>query len=420
MQHVPRWLAQAPRPRDTRGALSSHLSRVGSPRATESLVAHQRMSTRQERRNSRVGAPRATSSLSTHQPEERQRSGAGQADVVRSSGWSAHQRGHVRAEVVGPADGVVERPAVFGEVEVLDRQTALVVERRRAVRALRRSRRHRAGRRRGPASDPGFPWRSCTWSACSSSSSGSPPQSATWPVSTSSRRPGTSAWIIASTDSIEFTTRRPTARAAHRATDATSAPPLPHRRRPPCGAGVAHQPGLRLRERRRAPDRQHERRGVDVDEHVDVLEPDRPRARRSRSDSGSRQKTTSTTPRRYRNRSPRYFFVARVLHARGHHHADVLQVLAEDSSKCSATASGVQPPSRHMNAICFGCWKIVYAKSVRPRIWPFTCAGALRREERDERRVERRDPTRAAAPRPTARTATPSSGCRPPAPPRSP
>ena len=36
--------------------------------------------------------------------------------------------------------------------------------------------------------------------------------------------------------------------------------------------------------------------------------------------------------------------------------------------------SGVQPPSRHMNATCFGCWKSVYAKSVRPRIWPFTCA----------------------------------------------
>ena len=30
-------------------------------------------------------------------------------------------------------------------------------------------------------------------------------------------------------------------------------------------------------------------------------------------------------------------------------------------SKCSATSSGVQPPSRHMNAICLGCWKIVYA-----------------------------------------------------------
>src|SRR4029077_19109531 len=30
--------------------------------------------------------------------------------------------------------------------------------------------------------------------------------------------------------------------------------------------------------------------------------------------------------------------------------------------------------SFHIHEICFGCWKIVYAYSVRPRIWPFTWA----------------------------------------------
>ena len=44
----------------------------------------------------------------------------------------------------------------------------------------------------------------------------------------------------------------------------------------------------------------------------------------------------------------------------------------------------------HIHAICLGCWKSVYAYSVRPRIWPFTCAALLRREVRDERRVQRR------------------------------
>ena len=36
-------------------------------------------------------------------------------------------------------------------------------------------------------------WRSCTWSAHGSNSAGSSPQLATWPVSTSSRSPGTSS-----------------------------------------------------------------------------------------------------------------------------------------------------------------------------------------------------------------------------------
>ena len=148
----------------------------------------------------------------------------------------------MRAEVVGPADGVVERPAVFGEVEVLDRQAALVVEGVESCQHRARSRRPRAGRRRGAARIRGSPDAAARDRRARAARAGRSPQSATCPVSTSSRRPGTAAWI-SRTDSIEFTTRRRAARAARPAIDATSAPLRPtspaHRR----GAGVAHHPG---------------------------------------------------------------------------------------------------------------------------------------------------------------------------------
>ena len=121
----------------------------------------------------------------------------------------------------------------------------------------------------------------------------------------------------------------------------------------------------------------------------------------------------STRRRRRRAGTPRAVALLE-LHALRHHHADVLQVLAEDAGRsCRRPRRRSQPPSRHIHAICFGCWKIVYAKSVRPRICPLTCAAPLRREERDERRVERRVLLRRRLARRCARTAPRSCGSRP-------
>ena len=86
-----------------------------------------------------------------------------------------------------------------------------------------------------------------------------------------------------------------------------------------------------------------------------------------RGTDGSAAYTVSTTPSG--SASPTSF----VLHAAGHRHPDVLEVLAEDGCRSSRRRRRhPSPPSRHMNATCLGCWKIVYAKSVRPRIWPLT------------------------------------------------
>ena len=111
----------------------------------------------------------------------------------------------------------------------------------------------------------------------------------------------------------------------------------------------------RLRERRRAADGQRQRRRVHVDQHVDVLERVGQRELGAHLD---RPRRVDDVDDAERNRHAGYFCSPYSMPVR-HDHADVLEVLAEDLSKLSATCSGSQPPSRHIHAICFGCWKIV-------------------------------------------------------------
>ena len=103
-----------------------------------------------------------------------------QRDAHRSSLPGQARARDVRGEVAGP--GARGRRAA-------SRCRAGRSTRPRACRGSRAASRRRehggevddaaSGRRRAPACGRGVPWRSCTWSASSSSSHGSPPQSAT-------------------------------------------------------------------------------------------------------------------------------------------------------------------------------------------------------------------------------------------------
>ena len=166
---------------------------------------------------------------------------------------------------------------------------------------------------------------------------------------------------------------------------------LPHAVAVALGAGRRAPRVDRLRERGRAPDRQRERAGSVSSERIDVREAVGLRGPRGRASAMSRH------GRAYDRRRRRPAATAAAERRR-------LTSPSTWASPCRPAAGAgrgscrtsprprrrVQPPSFHIHAICFGCWKIVYAYSVRPRIWPFTCAGVLRREERDERRVQRR------------------------------
>ena len=91
-------------------------------------------------------------------------------------------------EITGPRGWVGQRPAVFGQVEILDREPARDTRSRRGSPSTASEVDDAGGIvdvQLRSARVP--PCRSCTWSAYGSSSSGSPPQSATWPVSI--RRP---------------------------------------------------------------------------------------------------------------------------------------------------------------------------------------------------------------------------------------
>ena len=80
----------------------------------------------------------------------------------RSSASSGHQRGDVLAEVGGPADGVVERPAVVGEVEVLDATGSPGSRARRGGASTAAKSTTPRGSSTWSCVVPGLPWRSCT------------------------------------------------------------------------------------------------------------------------------------------------------------------------------------------------------------------------------------------------------------------
>ena len=231
-----------------------------------------------------------------------------------------------RGEVARPAARVVERPA-RARAGRSTRPTAA-----RGSRA-RRARRSTAAKSTTPAGSstwscvrPGAPWRSCTWSAYVeqleriaapvgdvTGVDEQPQRPAPRPASPRpSRREFTTAPAHGSSSA-------PGAARNHR----TQRSHMPSARRP--APGVAHQPGPRLRERGRAADRQRERRRVDVDQTSMCAKPSSAasRGRAARVTVGART-TTSTTP------SGRTRAHVLVLHRLRHHHADVLQVLAED------------------------------------------------------------------------------------------
>ena len=222
---------------------------------------------------------------------------------------------------------------------------------------------------------PGLPWRSCTWSASSSSSNGSPPQSATWPVSTSSRTPGTSSRNARTVSTRVHDRARPRLEQRVRRGAATTAPRAPTCRRPSAlGAGVEHHPSTGFGNDGRAPDRQRERRRVDAEQRVDVREavgaPRPATARRCRR---------AARRRRRRRRAARR--IARTIGRRMSRSCDFGMTMPtccrcwpRPLSKCSATsaASSRRPSTSTRSAS--GAGRACTRTRCGPRIWPFTCA----------------------------------------------
>ena len=256
---------------------------------------------------------------------------------------------------------VGERPAVVGQVEVLDRELARGSRARRGGGAPRRSRRRRVGSSTCTCVRPGAPWRSCTWSASSSSSSGSPPQSATCPVSTSSRSPGTSARNASTRLERVHDRARPRLEQRAAARRATTAP-----RAPTCRRGRRRARASRTRRRRGF--------GNAVGQPIGSASV-AGSSRRARSMCSNPSARPRRARARRRRRAPRTRRRRRRAARTCHRRSSPLLLHPTWASPCRRAAgagrgscrSGRRPrraSSRrrcHIHAICFGCWNIVYA-----------------------------------------------------------
>ena len=248
---------------------------------------------------------------------------------------------------------------MVGQVEVLDRELALVAELVEAARAPSAKSTTPLASSTCTCVWPGLPCRSWMWSAYSSTSSGSPPQSATWPVSMRNRRPGTSSLIALMRLERVHASRRPTARAGSPGASRNLRTVHSHMPSPRGRRGRRAPARLRLRERRRAADRQRERRGIDLDASRRCARsrargPAPRRDRRGRARTRRRRPRAGTCPTRRPSEPWCSMPVGMTM-------PTCWRCWPSIWSKCSATSSGVQPPSRHIHAICFGCWNSVNA-----------------------------------------------------------
>ena len=109
----------------------------------------------------------------------------------------------------------------------------------------------------------------------------------------------------------------------------------------------------RLRERGRATDRQRQRRGIGAEERIDVRVSVGRRRGRAGDDVAARGVDDVDDAERPAHGD--YDFCIDV----GITMPTCCRCWPRPLSKRSATCSGVQPPSFHIHATCFGCWNIV-------------------------------------------------------------
>ena len=277
----------------------------------------------------------------------------------------------MRGEVAGPLLGVVERPAVLGEVEVLDAEAAAVVELRRGGRAPRRSRRRRSGRRRAPACARACPGAAARGRRARAARTGRRPSRRRDRCRRAAAAPGTSA-RNARTVSAEFTTAP-----AHGSSSA------PRRGAPPAHRAFPHAVGPRSA-------------------RASCTTPAAASGTRSGSRSAARA-TSGSVPSsgsmcskpsacaasargRRRRRAARRRRRRRRAASAARHASTSASTSASPCRPCcrcwprvlSKSSRDLRRASSRRRATstrsASGCWKSVYAYSVRPRICPFTCA----------------------------------------------
>ena len=277
---------------------------------------------------------------------------------------------------------------MLGQVEVLDREQPAVAERVERARAPRRSRRRRAGSSTCTCVWPGRALAQLhVVGVRSSSSSGSPPQSATCPVSTSSRRPGTSAQHRAHRLARVHDRARP--RLEQRAGRGPQ-PPRPQRshmpsagrrrgRRAPPGCGFGNAVGQ--------PTGSASVAGSVPTIGVDVLEAVGAR-RAAHAPATSPSARVDDVDDAERRTAHGAYFLCSI--AFGIDHADGLEVLAEDLVEVLADARDVEAAVAPHPRDLLGVLEDRVGELGAAEDLAVHVRGVLRREARDERRVERR------------------------------